>query len=208
MCDHCRVETMDTKIRLMITRVSIILLLCSITATVYAKPKYIGNEACINCHKKEGLSWSKRAHAKAFEALKPGKRKAAKKKVGMDPSKDYTINKDCIRCHTTGYRKPGGFKNIKKTPNMKGVGCEACHGAGSKYKVLHDEKPSFTETEAKVAGELYAASDPEVCDKCHMHKDQHFTEQVDKKYKYNREEAIKDRKSIHDKFEKKFRSMF
>jgi hypothetical protein len=126
----------------------------------------------------------------------------------MDPEKDYTQDKTCLRCHTTGYRKRGGFRNIKSTPKMVGVGCEACHGAGSKYKVLHDEKPNFTEDEAKAIGELYPSQDATVCDSCHIDKDQQFTEQVDKKYKYNREEAIKNRKGLHEKFEKKFRSMF
>jgi len=199
---------MNVKAKLLFVRVSIILVLCCMTVTAYAKAKFVGNDVCINCHKKEGLSWSKRPHARAFEVLKVGMRNTAKKRVGMDLSKDYTKDKKCLRCHTTGYRKPGGFRNIKSTPKLKGVGCEACHGAGSKYKVLHDRNPSFTETEAKLAGELYATQDPNVCDRCHTHKDQHFTEKVDKKYRYDREEAIKDRKSFHEKFEKKYKSMF
>jgi len=196
------------KISVWAVRASVILMLACLATTVSARPKFIGNDACIQCHKKEGLSWSKRRHAKAFESLKPGKRKVAKKRVGMDPEKDYTKDKVCLRCHTTGYRKPGGFRNIKSTPAMKGIGCEACHGAGSKYKALHDEKPNFTEDEAKAVGELYPSQDGSICDNCHINKDQHFTEQVDKKYKYNREEAIKNRKGLHEKFEKKFRSMF
>lgn len=183
---------------------SILLISALLATTAYARTKYVGNEACIQCHKKEGLSWSKRSHAKAFESLKAGKRKVAKKRAGLDPDKDYTTDKLCLRCHTTGYRKPGGYKSAEKTPKMKGVGCEACHGAGSKYRKLHDDKPNFTKDEAKAAGELYADNDPVMCKNCHIHKDQIFTEKIDKKYKYDYIEAIKNRKGLHDKFKKKY----
>jgi hypothetical protein len=71
--------------------------------------------------------------AKAFDLLKPNAAAEAKKKAGLDPAKDYTADPSCLGCHTTGYGEPGGFKGAAATPDMAGVQCEACHGAGSEY---------------------------------------------------------------------------
>lgn len=175
-----------------------------ISSIVAAQPSYVGVEGCQSCHKGVVASWSKSAHAKAFNSLKPGKRKGAKKKAGLDPEKDYTADKTCLGCHSTGFRAKGGFKDIASTPKMAGVTCEACHGAGSEYKVLHDENPRFTKKEAKALGELYGAEDSLVCEGCHAHADNVFTEKVDKKYKFNWKEALKKRDAYHLKVKSKF----
>ncbi len=94
---------------------------------------YVGTKKCKKCHLKQWRSWSKTKMANAYEILKPGQRADAKKKAGLDPNKDYTTDKECLPCHTTGYGKPGGFVSIEKTPDRAGVGCEMCHGAGSEY---------------------------------------------------------------------------
>ena len=202
------IERSTVKISALLIRIMFISVLGWLAAAAHAEPKYIGSDACARCHLQEGQSWSKRSHAKAFEALKPVKRKVAKKRAGLDPDKDYTRDKECLRCHTTGYRKRGGFKDIDKTPDMRGVGCEACHGAGGKYKVLHDVNPNFTEEEARAVGQLYGAKDSAVCESCHKNKDQRFTEEVDKKYKFDWKGAVKERKSFHDKFEKQHNFKF
>jgi hypothetical protein len=95
--------------------------------------KYVGNKKCKMCHLKEWKSWNETKMAQAFEQLKPGERAEAKKAAGLDPDKDYTKDETCLSCHTTGYGKPGGFVNIETTPNLTGVGCEMCHGAGGTY---------------------------------------------------------------------------
>jgi len=94
---------------------------------------YIGNKKCKKCHIKQFKAWQKTKMANVFELLKPGQRADAKKKAGLDPEKDYTTDKECLGCHTTGYGKKGGFVDEKTTPNLLGVGCEMCHGAGSEY---------------------------------------------------------------------------
>jgi hypothetical protein len=71
--------------------------------------------------------------ANAFENLKPGVAADAKKKAGLDPTKDYTHDEKCVKCHVTGFGKPGGFVSLEKTPDRVGVGCETCHGAGGTY---------------------------------------------------------------------------
>jgi len=85
------------------------------------------------CHLKEHKSWEATKMANTFEVLKPGERAEAKTGAGLDPDKDYTTDPECLRCHTTGYGKEGGFVDIATTPELAGVGCEMCHGAGGTY---------------------------------------------------------------------------
>jgi len=47
-------------------------------------------------------------------------------------SRHTTTN--CAGCHTTGIGKPsGGVLPVGTTPLLDGIGCEACHGPGSKH---------------------------------------------------------------------------
>lgn len=94
---------------------------------------YVGSKKCRVCHLNEWKSWSETKMANAFEILKPGERAERKKEVGLDPEKDYTSDETCLPCHTTGHGKPGGFADAASTPDLLGVGCEMCHGAGGTY---------------------------------------------------------------------------
>jgi hypothetical protein len=94
---------------------------------------FVGTKNCKKCHLKEFKSWDETKMAKAFDLLKPGANAEAKKKAGLDPQKDYTIDTECLPCHTTGYGKPGGFVSLEQTPELVGVSCEMCHGAGGEY---------------------------------------------------------------------------
>jgi len=183
---------------------STIFLLMLIVQVAEAKPKYIGVEKCASCHKSNYLAWKTSNHAKAFKSLKPGKKKKAKLLAGLDPEKDYTADKKCVKCHVTGYREKGGFKDVESTPTFAAVTCEACHGPGSKYAVLHDEKMyGFEKKEAAALGQLYGADDEAVCLQCHAHKDSPFHEKLDAKYKFDWKEKLKVRKAYHPKPKKK-----
>lgn len=94
---------------------------------------YVGTNTCKKCHIKEWRSWSETKMAHAFDLLKPGERAEAKTKAGLDPNKDYTTDPTCVRCHVTGFQKEGGFVDFATTPELAGVGCEACHGPGGTY---------------------------------------------------------------------------
>jgi Cytochrome c554 and c-prime len=108
----------------------------ALAAATLAAPEvhpYVGTQKCKPCHIKEQKSWAETKMAKAMESLKPGVAAERKTAAGLDPNKDYTHDKSCLACHTTGYGKPGGFVDLETTPALAGVGCEMCHGAGGTY---------------------------------------------------------------------------
>ena len=96
-------------------------------------PSYVGAKKCRACHLKQFQTWEQTRMAKSFELLKAGAHADAKKKMKVDPQKDYTHDEKCLPCHTTGYGKPGGFVSLEKTPELVGVQCESCHGPGGEY---------------------------------------------------------------------------
>ncbi|HVS66558.1 MAG TPA: cytochrome c family protein [Thermoanaerobaculia bacterium] len=110
-----------------------LLLLPSALSAAKGEHEFVGSTGCKKCHLKEWKSWAETKMANAFENLKPGVAADAKKKAGLDPSKDYTLDQTCVACHTTGYGKAGGFVSVEKTPDLVGVGCEMCHGPGGTY---------------------------------------------------------------------------
>ena len=88
---------------------------------------YVGSSACsTECHNSQVSQWNNAAHAEAFSAL-------------IDSDQEY--NKECIYCHTTGWGHTGGFIISDDTPEMEGVQCEMCHGAGGEH--IETEKVTF-----------------------------------------------------------------
>jgi len=85
--------------------------------------KYIGSAKCKMCHADQHKAWGEMKHSKAFDALTPEQIKSGKDDKG----------RTCVSCHVTGYGK-GGFESVEKSENLKHVGCEACHGAGSQHQ--------------------------------------------------------------------------
>ncbi|RMG44588.1 MAG: cytochrome C554 [Acidobacteria bacterium] len=134
-----------------------------------AEHEFVGTKTCKKCHIKQWKSWSQTRMAKAFDILKPGERAEAKKAAGLDPQKDYTTDPNCLKCHTTGYGKPGGFKDIASTPDRAGVGCEMCHGAGKDYTkpdVMSLKNKNFKHADAVAAGMVDKVSEKQ-CLACH-----------------------------------------
>ena len=148
---------------------AIVAMSLSVAAGPAAEHSYVGSKKCKMCHIKEWNSWAETKMAKAVEVLKPGQNDEAKKKVGLDPAKDYTGDATCLPCHTTGYGKPGGFVDMASTPDLAGVGCEMCHGAGGTY--TQSQHMSLSNKEYKKAdlvavglvGEITEAQ----CQHCH-----------------------------------------
>ena len=74
---------------------------------------YAGAQSCIRCHRKAHAKWKTTKHAQAWNTLQ-------KRKHLWDP--------ECIACHVTGFGFQTGFVTHEKTPGLKHVGCETCHG--------------------------------------------------------------------------------
>jgi cytochrome c554/c'-like protein len=130
---------------------------------------YVGNMKCKMCHLKESNAWAATKMSKAYDLLKPGVNADAKKKAGLDPAKDYTTDPKCLRCHTTGYGKPGGFVNMETTPHLAGVGCEMCHGAGGDYvqeQLMSTKNKEYKKSDLVTAG-LAGTITAGQCTACH-----------------------------------------
>ena len=182
----------------------------AIVAVMYlwAKPGYkhevqnqfVGPSTCVEeCHREQGESWAKTRMAQSFDALRPGVYAKEKASVGMDPEADYTHDANCLPCHTTGYGLVGGFVSIEETPEMAGVTCEACHGAGGMYvnTVMDADDPTFATSDARDAGLIYPPT-ARVCTKCH-NEDSPF---VDAGYEFDYEQRVA--KGTHEHYQLKY----
>ncbi len=142
-------------------------LVALVGASAMAQNKYVGTKMCGACHKQEKTGavytvWEKSAHAKAYktllseEANKIAKEKGLKKSAAESP--------ECLKCHVTG---GGAATNVDKTfSKEEGVTCEACHGAASGYKTIHN-KPE-NKAKAKAAGLVEGnKEDSKPCETCH-----------------------------------------
>lgn len=181
---------------------SLMLVMVFASISSAAGAKYVGAKKCKACHMKQYKAWKKTKMATSYENLKPGVKAEAKKKAGLDPDKDYTTDENCLRCHTTGYGKPGGFKNIAETQKLINVQCEACHGPGSKFKKIMKKNKKFKLDEVKAVGYVFP-SDAEAekqCLECHG-EDSPFNEKVDPKYKWDFKERLK---NSHKHFKLKY----
>jgi hypothetical protein len=79
---------------------------------------FVGSGACQRCHDYEYEQWSTKAHADALASLK---------RVGSDR------DPECVLCHVVGMEYESGYITEEKTPHLKDVGCETCHGPGSEH---------------------------------------------------------------------------
>jgi hypothetical protein len=124
-----------------------------------ADQQYIGVKKCAACHFDQFMQWRGTKHAKAFELL---------------PAK-YQADATCVKCHTTGFGEPTGFKTVADA-DLKGVSCEVCHGPGSKHadaaKPFANMKP--TPEQEKVARDsIWKLKPNNVCITCHMVQGHH-----------------------------------
>jgi 2',3'-cyclic-nucleotide 2'-phosphodiesterase (5'-nucleotidase family) len=104
---------------------------------------FAGSESCKGCHQAAYSWWRKTKHGKAYATLE---------KVHKE------FNLSCVSCHVTGYNQPGG-STVTHVENLKDVGCESCHGAGSQ----HNADP-------KKAGLIARDTKEDVCLTCHTHE--------------------------------------
>lgn len=122
-----------------------------------ANQTFIGSKKCAACHFDQFLIWRGDKHAKAYEIL---------------PSK-YKKDASCLKCHTTGFGEPTGFKTAADT-HLAGVTCESCHGPGSEHEKI--AKPfanvdKLTPEQTKLCRDsIYLMLPKNVCITCHTSK--------------------------------------
>lgn len=86
------------------------------------KLEYVGSSSCglKGCHDYEYATAMTQKHAHAIESL-----------VLVGSERDP----ECVICHVVGLEYKGGYVSEQQTPELSGVGCESCHGPGSRHIV-------------------------------------------------------------------------
>ncbi len=91
---------------------------------------YAGGAACVDCHIDADDVWKDTPHAKAWDTLvKAGK----------------TFDAECVSCHVTGWRQPGGAV-LGRLNNLENVQCEVCHGPGQVHVASGGDDASTSRT--------------------------------------------------------------
>ncbi len=108
------------------------------------EPSYVGGARCATCHVQEHAFWQTTQHAHAIDTL-------------IERNKQFDRN--CIGCHVTGYRQPGGSV-LGHTEGLENVQCEQCHGPGS----LHVANPTLR----NVPGGVWTEVPESQCATCHV----------------------------------------
>lgn len=129
------------------------------------KLEYLGSKSCRVCHEEQYQKYKTFKHSHAWQTL-------------VDAGSD--ADPECVVCHTVGFKYQGGFVSAKATPQLRNVGCEECHGPGSRH----------TESLGKVKTEV---PKPTNCTVCHT---------VENSVNYSGHEAEYRSKIVHWKEQK------
>ena len=118
--------------------------------------QYVGSQPCSACHPKEYAHWKTTGHSGAMKTLVTKHRNHA-------PA--------CVVCHVVGFNQPSGYSLNKPVERLEHVGCEVCHGAGSR----HIQNPSSENIKLSVSRD--------VCTSCHMIEHSAFNQAPDQYWK-------------------------
>lgn len=145
------------------------------TLAVAADHTIIGAAKCKMCHRKAAAGeqykiWSESSHANAFATLKGEAAVAIAKEKGLGNPWEEPA---CLKCHTTEAFLGAALDAKTKYTSDEGVGCEACHGAGSDYK-----RKSVMEDREKAVAAGLVMGDETLCRKCHNEESPTFKEFV------------------------------
>lgn len=147
--------------KILITSIALIIALSAVA--IAADPMIIGVPKCTMCHKAktgdQAAIWEGSKHAGAFETLKSEASIAIAKEKGLGNPWEEAA---CLKCHTTQHFLGSAIDEKGKYDLAEGVGCEACHGAGSEYK----SKKVMEDREAALAAGMSLDGEA-TCLKCH-----------------------------------------
>jgi hypothetical protein len=114
--------------------------------------RHVGSDACRSCHAKEYEAWAAGPHARALASLE------AKNSAG---------DASCLKCHTTGFARDGGFSlgdRVADQPDLARVGCESCHGPGGDHV---DESSTKVGTIVSLGDKCDSCVILKICGSCH-----------------------------------------
>jgi hypothetical protein len=154
----------------MMKRLFFVAVLLAAARPTSAQPhQTIGKAKCVNCHDHEAEKlWSEKKdgpppnnHLNALRQLEAPKAAVFAKAIGLaDP---YDPKGSCAACHGT----------ILKGTVVDGITCESCHGPGSGYVDVHQQKGAYRQ--AVAAGLADTVKNPDawapMCTKCHVLSD-------------------------------------
>lgn len=81
-------------------------------------PYFTGWQLCGGCHPQAAARWQGTGHAGAYATLEKQNRQ---------------FNVDCLLCHVTGGEAVSTDQLVALPPELRGVGCEVCHGPGRRH---------------------------------------------------------------------------
>ena len=118
--------------------------------SLFVPADYVGSETCKACHAREYAQWQQTKHAGALEHLR----------AQHDDAKA-----DCQKCHTTGFGEKTGWPAGGAA--LTGVGCESCHGPGSRHVAEGAERKG---TILRLADKCDSCVILQICGSCHDDK--------------------------------------
>lgn len=92
----------------------------------HPRGKFVGSQACADCHQDAFDVWKETPHAHATTTL-----------TKIKPPRQF--DPECVSCHVTGWNPQeffpyaSGYDSLKSTPLLAGNGCENCHGPGEDH---------------------------------------------------------------------------
>ncbi|TWT52164.1 multiheme c-type cytochrome [Allorhodopirellula solitaria] len=129
--------------------------------------KFVGSEACGDCHTTAFDIWESSPHFDATESLvHPGERSDVPRH--FDP--------ECLSCHVTGWNAQNfqpyvsGYLSLEADEHLHGNGCENCHGPGASHVAAENGDIDVTDArreELRNAMRLPLAEAREKCMECH-----------------------------------------
>jgi YVTN family beta-propeller protein len=107
----------------------------NVTDLEKSEARYIGTHTCAACHKSAMMGyqfskWRLSAHASAYAVLASDRAYEIAKEQGLKEAPQTSTA--CLECHTTAFHQLAKGA-IESYSLYEGIGCEACHGAGSNY---------------------------------------------------------------------------
>ena len=145
----------------------------TVSATRTNAPKYVGSQACMECHSgtdwgQQDVLWMRGRHAHAFWNLAADWALfLAKMRPHYADLEDPLTDDRCLLCHVTAAQNPDALF-AASWRREEGIGCEACHGPGSQF--IEMDVMSNREAFLAAGGKI---PDEKTCIQCHR-RSEHF----------------------------------